>query len=428
MLSGWRGHPEKYIFDRVKKYSSKIFKTTLFGEPAAVVSGAAGNKFLFSNEDKLVIAWWPTSVKKIFPYLVQTETNEEAIKLRKLLPQFLKPEALIRYIGIMDTTTQRHFARSWENNKQVTVYPLAKKYAFLVACRLFLSLEDPDQVDRLGDPFNFIAAGIFSIPIDLPGTPFNRAIKEAAFVRKEIVAIIKQRKVDLAENKASPTQDVLSHMLLLSDENGEMMNEVDIANKLMAVLVGNHDSMSSAITSIVKYLAELPHIYDQVYQEQMEIANSKAPGELLNWSDIQKMKYSWNVVCEVLRLAPPIQGTFRESISDFIISGFSIPKGWKLYWSANSTHRNPEYFPEPEKFDPTRFQGTGPAPYTFVPFGGGPRMCPGNEYARFELLVFVFNIVTRYKWEKLIPDEKTRVYPTPRPAMGLPIRLHAHKA
>jgi len=64
--------------------------------------------------------------------------------------------------------------------------------------------------------------------------------------------------------------------------------------------------------------------------EQMEIAKSKLPGELLNWDDINRMKYSWNVACEVMRIAPPLQGGFREAINDFIFNGFSIPKGWKV--------------------------------------------------------------------------------------------------
>ncbi|XVE78712.1 hypothetical protein DITRI_Ditri14bG0000500 [Diplodiscus trichospermus] len=428
LSTGWKGHPEKFIFDRMVKYSSQVFKTNIFGEPAAVLCGASGNKFLFSNENKLVTAWWPSSVDKIFPSSLQTSSKEESKKMRKLLPQFLKPEALQSYIGIMDTIANRHFALGWENKDQVLVFPLAKRYTFWLASRLFLSIEDPEQVEKFEAPFHLLASGIISLPVDLPGTPFNRAIKASNFIRKELLKIIKQRKGDLAEGKASPTQDILSHMLLTSNENGQFMNEMDIADKILGLLIGGHDTASAACTFIVKYLAELPHMYEKVYNEQIEIANSKAPGELLNWDDIQKMKYSWNVACEVMRLAPPLQGAFREAINDFIFNGFSIPKGWKLYWSANSTHRNPECFPEPDKFDPSRFEGNGPAPYTFVPFGGGPRMCPGKEYARLEILVFMHNLVKRFKWKKLLPDENIIVDPMPMPAKGLPVLLYPHKA
>ena len=100
----------------------------------------------------------------------------------------------------------------------------------------------------------------------------------------------------------------------------------------------------------------------------------------------------------------------------------------QLYWSANSTNKNPDYFQEPDIFDPSRFEGKGPAPHSFVPFGGGPRMCPGKEYARLEILVFMHNLVKRYKWEKILPDEKIIVDPLPIPAKGLPIRLFPHKA
>ena len=66
------------------------------------------------------------------------------------------------------------------------------------------------------------------------------------------------------------------------------------------------------------------------FTEQTEIAMSKAPGELLNWNDVQKMKYSWCVVCEAMRFSSPSQGAFREAITDFFYAGFIIPKGWKV--------------------------------------------------------------------------------------------------
>ena len=92
-------------------------------------------------------------------------------------------------------------------------------------------------------------------------------------------------------------------------------------------------------------------------------------------------------------------------------------------WSPYSTHRNPKYFPDPHKFDPSRFEGAGPAPFTFVPFGGGPRMCPGNEFARMEILMILHRLVTRFSWTLKDPNEAVVVDPMPLPVKGLPILL-----
>ncbi|KAM7519167.1 hypothetical protein LguiB_018129 [Lonicera macranthoides] len=87
----------------------------------------------------------------------------------------------------------------------------------------------------------------------------------------------------------------------------------------------------------------------------------------------------------------------------------------QTFWTIHTTHKNPKYFADLEKFDPSRFEGGGPAPYTFVPFGGGPRMCPGKEYARLEILVFMYNMVTKFKLQKSIPDEKIVFHQSPTP-------------
>ncbi|KAL1533778.1 beta-amyrin 28-monooxygenase [Salvia divinorum] len=159
----------------------------------------------------------------------------------------------------------------------------------------------------------------------------------------------------------------------------------------------------------------------------MAIAESKGPGDLLTWDDIEKMKFSWSVARESLRLMPPAVGAFREATTEFTYSCFTIPKGWKTFWTVHSTHKNPDCFPEPERFDPARFKGSGPVPYTFVPFGGGPKMCPGKEYARLELLIMMHNVVRRFKLEETIPNEKIVYHATPTPVHGLPLRLHPHR-
>ncbi|CAI0628102.1 unnamed protein product [Linum tenue] len=429
LSTGWTGRPEKFVTDRIRRFSSSVFKTHIIGKPTVVLAGAEGNKFLFTNENKLVVVWWPDSVNKIFPFSETTSVSEESRRLRKVLPQFMKPEALQRYVGVMDEVARRHFDSLWEDRDEVEVLPLAKKYTFWVACRVFVSLDDPAQIAELGVPFDDVAAGIFTLPYDLPGTPFRRAVRSSKFIREEyLMGIIGRRKAELAAAEMKTHQDILSYMLTATDDGGKRMSERDIADKILGLLVGGHDTAAATCTFIVKFLSEFPDVYDRVYEEQMEIARSKSAGEVLNWEDIKKMKYSWNVACEVLRLTPPVQGSFREATTDFIFNGFSIPKGWKLYWSVASTHQNEKHFPKPEKFDPSRFEGSGPDPYTFVPFGGGPKMCPGQEYARLEILVFVHNLVKRFKFETLIPDEKMIANPVAVPANGLPVRLFPHKA
>ncbi|CAI9115150.1 OLC1v1015987C1 [Oldenlandia corymbosa var. corymbosa] len=114
------------------------------------------------------------------------------------------------------------------------------------------------------------------------------------------------------------------------------------------------------------------------------------------------MKYSWKVICETLRISPTAMGGFKEVIMEFNYKGYTIPRGWKIHWSTNVTHWNPEYFPDPKKFDPSRFEGDGPAPYTYVPFGGGTHMCPGIDYTKFAILVFLHNVLTTSVGEKMI--------------------------
>ncbi|KAK3429880.1 hypothetical protein EUGRSUZ_E01368, partial [Eucalyptus grandis] len=430
MAAGRGGCPERFMNDRATRYSSDVFRTNLYGEDMAVFCGASGNKFLFSGDNKYKL---------------------DRKKKRSFLLEFLKPEALQHYIPVMETVTRDHLAMDWSPHKKVQVFPLSKSYTFALACRLFMNIRDPEIVSKFANSFARVAPGFVALPINIPGTPFNRAMEAGKVMRQELLNIIRRRKMEIAEGKDANATDLLSRLLLEGDDDGSVFYEMDVANKIMGLLIASHDTTSTSITAVVNYLARgfikvmnfefdfantpgLPvkSVYSQQYTclmsiEQMEIAKSKGPDEFLNWEDVQKMKYSWNVACESIRLLPPAQGAYREAMTNFTFAGYTIPKGWKTFWTVHSTHKNPKYFPDPEKFDPSRFEGNGPAPFTFVPFGGGPRMCPGKEYARLEILIFMHNLVNKFKLEKVILDEKFIYNPSPVPVEGLRIRLLPHK-
>ena len=264
--AGQRGTPEIFIKERMRKYSQDLFQTSLFGENLAVLCGAAGNKLLFSNEKKYVTAWWPRSIQKVVFESEESYNNNDSTKLRSLVVEFLKPEALQHFIPIMDSMAKEHLETDWCPYKQVKILSMSLKYTFALACRLFMSITDPNHVTTFSDPFNLVKAGTVSVPINIPGTAYNRALKGGKVIRQEILALIKERKKELAENKGTVAHDLLTHTLLASDENGRALDEMAIAGNILGLLIASHDTTSSAITSVLKYLAEFPHVYNLVLQ------------------------------------------------------------------------------------------------------------------------------------------------------------------
>ncbi|KAH6776680.1 hypothetical protein C2S52_014241 [Perilla frutescens var. hirtella] len=381
----------------MQKHSREAFKTSILGEKTVVLCGAEGNKFVFTNDNKLVIPWLPLSLRKaLLPEFGESNFKEPVEIFRNMRHEVLKPESLKQYTPVMDEVARGLIDEGWNPNSVVKVLPWSKKYSFKLSCRLFMNVVDPEIVDRLLEPFRVLSSGMVSMPINLPGTEFNSAAKAGRRVREEMMRIVKERRKKMQMEKSpspspSQSQDILSKMLLLIGEDS-------------------------------KYDSKIANFF----VEQMEIAKSKAPNELLTWEDVEKMKYSWNVARESLRLIPPTPGAFREAAAELNYAGFTIPKGWKVFWTPHSSHMNPDCFPEPEKFDPSRFEGTGPPPYSFIPFGGGSRMCPGRDYGKVAILVFIHNVVTRFGLEKTIPNEKILFHARPTPAHGLPVHLHPH--
>ncbi|KAF5736235.1 hypothetical protein HS088_TW14G00371 [Tripterygium wilfordii] len=423
--------PENFVGERMKRYSSQVFKTSIFGEKTAVLCGPAGNKFMFTNEQKLVKVWHPHSMQRLFysnkPQQAAPEpapAPQEAAGKQGALRStgFLKPEAVMRYLDKIDMLTKLHLKTHWEGKEQVVVYSITKTYTLGLACQLFMGVNDPDRVARLVGKFDELTDGFHTMGWNIPGTAFYKAKKAAAAIREEIQQVIKEKTDAMASG--AQMQDILSYMIRAGQE-GKFKSPAAIAEAIMGLISAGYSTTATALTFAMKFIGERPDVYQKILSEQMEIKSSEDFKGVLDWDHLQKMKYTWNVASETMRLIAPLQGMYREAITDITYAGFTIPKGWKLYWTVSSTNKNPEYFPNPEKFDPTRFED-GNVPYTFVPFGGGPRMCPGKEYARVVILTFIHNVVTKFKWDLVFPNEKVIGDMVPAPELGVPIRLHSN--
>ncbi|CAK9238620.1 unnamed protein product [Sphagnum jensenii] len=251
-----------------------------------------------------------------------------------------------------------------------------------------------------------------ALPLDFLGTTYHKArLARKRLLHKLDIIICQKRK------------DLLSILISTPDDQGHLVTNEEIKDNVLTFLFGGYDTTSSTIAVVLKYLFLNPHCLQKVIKEQKKIAIEKV-GDLLCWDDTRKMKYTWQVIQETMHIQPIVTWATREAIKENEYGGFTIPKGWKLAWSAPRSHLSPQFFPNPERFDPSRFEGIGPQPFTYLPFGSRPRMCPGSEFARTEMLVFLHHLVLNYEWSMIDPHEQMTMNPFHTFQKGLKLRIH----
>ncbi|GJT40555.1 cytochrome P450 716B1-like protein [Tanacetum coccineum] len=172
----------------------------------------------------------------------------------------------------------------------------------------------------------------------------------------------------------------------------------------MAVMVGGYHTTSVLVSFLIRLLATNKPIYTNILQEQEEISKGKSVEEALTWEDLTKMKYTWRVASEMLRMYSPVPMFFRQVVQDIEYEGYLIPKGWQVMWSPCITHWDDGIFQNPTMFDPSRFEKS-PPPFSYIPFGGGSRICPGIEFAKMQILAMIHRLVTQFTWELVKKDE-----------------------
>ncbi|PIA27473.1 hypothetical protein AQUCO_07700028v1 [Aquilegia coerulea] len=418
---------EKWLEERVQKYGS-ISKVTLFGTPTVIIHGQAGNKFIFTSDT--LTNQQPTSIRKLLGTRNLMElSGEDHKRVRGAVMSFLKPEVLKRYVGKMDTEMKKHLDMYWQGKEKVAVLPLMKTLTFDIICSLLFDLDLGTRRNDFLEAFQYVIEGLLSVPLNIPFTSLNRGIRASTKIKSMVRDIICEKRLAIEKQEAIPDQDLITSLLSIQGEDNEaLLSENEIVDNVILVMSAGYDTSSVLITFMVRLMATDPVVYAGILKEQEEIAKSKTAIDSITWEDLSKMKYTWRVALEIMRITPPVFGAFRKTLKDAEFGGYLIPKGWQILWAANMTHMDESIFPEPSKFDPKRFENQASIPpYCFLAFGGGPRICPGYEFARIETLVAIHYLVTRYTWKLCGIDNNFSRTPMPVFPQGLPIQIEQKK-
>ncbi|KAF5763453.1 putative abieta-7,13-dien-18-ol hydroxylase [Helianthus annuus] len=419
---------EKWFQERITTHGP-AWKASLFGYPTVVLHGPSANKFIYTCDGNLLSNTQPPSLSRIFgsKNILELSGNDHK-RVRAAIVSFPKVEVLKQYVAKVDEEIRHHLQTHWHGKHEVQVQPLMKTLTFNMICSLLFGIERGPQREKMLPLFQYMMGGVLSIPINLPFTKYNRAIMARKKLVPMILHLIHEKRDALKEQtkQGDPHKDLITSLLSIRDDDGsKMMSEEEIIDNAITVMIAGHDTTSVLLTFFVRLLANNKSIYSTIFREHQEISSNKASEEALTWEDLTKMKYTWRVATEILRINPPASLTFRRTNQDIEYGGFIIPKGWQVLIAMSMTHMDDSLFQNPTMFDPTRFEKhvPSPPPFSYVPFGGGPRMCPGNEFVKTETLVLIHRLVTTFTWELLKKDESFKRVPMPEFDQGLLVKV-----
>ncbi|XP_073020232.1 abscisic acid 8'-hydroxylase 3-like isoform X1 [Primulina eburnea] len=429
-----------FMRQRQQKYG-KVFKSFVLGRFTVFMTGRAAAKILLTGKDGLVsLNLFYTGKQVLGPTSLLTQTGESHKRLRRLIGEPLSMDGLKKYfpfinnlaIEILDSWTGRNVLVLEEASivEFLNLKDRVNLYEFTFSIHVFLNIEifllqftlkvighmimslEPsgEEQEKFRSNFKIISSCFASLPLKVPGTAFYRGIKARDRMYAMLDSIIAQRRTGNAFQ-----QDFLGTLLRkhhkdgLEIEDDNKLTDKQLKDNILTLLVAGHDTTSAGLTWVIKFLEQNPAVLDSLREEHQNIKNNRDGDSSLTWSEVNKMPYTLKVINETLRRATILPWFSRKAAQDFDIDGYKIEKGWSVNLDVVSIHHDPEIFPDPEKFDPSRFDDPM-KPYSFLGFGNGPRMCPGINLAKLEICVFIHHLMCRYRWKPL--EESDWVQPT----------------
>lgn len=402
-----------FVQKRYQQYGP-IFRSHILGRPTVFMVGAEAVEFLLSSHFDH-FSWregWPDTFKSLLGRSLFVQEGEEHRRNRKLIMPAFHGAALARYFATMEEITQAYLQK-WEQQQNLKWYEEFKKLTFDIASQIFLGTNPGKDSDRLSQLFTTLTNGLFSLS-NLPGSRFRKAIAARNDLLNHLTTVIHQR-------QNNPTDDALSLLIQATDEDGNRLTLEEIRDQAMLLLFAGHETTTSMLTWFCLELARHPEVLQKARDEQ--------PQGVVSLEQMSKMPYLDQIFNEIERLHPPVGGGFRGVIKSFEFKGYHVPAGWLAQYSILLTHRLPELYSDPDRFDPDRFQSGKQKPFSLIGFGGGSRICIGLAFAKLEMKLVAAHLLRNYHWE-LLPNQNLEaiLIPTRQPKDGLRVSFKSKPA
>ncbi|KAJ4850680.1 hypothetical protein Tsubulata_027905 [Turnera subulata] len=359
-------NPNSFFSNRQKRYGD-IFKTHILGCPCVMITSPEAARAILVTRAHLFKPTYPSSKEKMIgPEALFFQRGAYHSRLKKLVQASFLPSSIKGSVSEIEQIVLR-LLPSWKNKTINTLQEMKKARKLL-----------------------------------------NETLRRLIHNRRR---------------SGKPGGGLLGVLLGAQDVKLNQLSDTQIADNIIGVIFAAHDTTASVLTWVFKYLHDNKDLLDAVKSEQEAIRRKiiEANREL-TWDDTRRMPLTSRVIQETLRTASILSFTFREAVEDVELEGFFIPRGWKVLPLFRSIHHCADFFPQPEKFDPSRFE-VPPRPNTYMPFGNGVHSCPGSELAKLEMLILLHHLTTNYRWQAVEDEDGIQYGPFPVPKRGLPIRV-----
>lgn len=255
----------------------------------------------------------------------------------------------------------------------------------------------------------------FRVPRSWP-TPANRRAERGRRALLELVDGLTRSRQDQPDG-----HDLLARLLAATDpETGEGLSGDEVRDEVLIFLLAGHETTGCALALTLHLLGRHPQVQARVREEVHRTIDQDDPTA----DDLEQLQFTRQVVLEALRLYPPLHTLVRTAVDGGELMGQELPPGRVVAVSVWGIHRNPDVWPDPDRFDPARFDADGDHDrHAHMPFGAGPRACIGAHLAMAELVVAVAAVVRAFHLDADDVEPALEASVTLRPADPVPIRL-----